>query len=184
MASVSLAFQRATGGKSVWTADVAQWLRQHGVQGVLMYTAYLGVRWAELPYYSPSFRADEVRVAALLRTLGDAGVAVERTVTIDQLAAWVRTHYVIVLVDKGTLEEASSPSSTSSISMLGALLKRRGYVGHYVLLAGVAADGSHFVFTDPARPSGEGRRISASDLDRARSVDGTDQDLIFIPRPG
>ena len=163
-------FQEKTGCDSVWTIDLLNALEELGV-ACEMLTRSLSVSpaFSGLSYYSATFARDVQRVEPLLRNNPRAR---EEVLTTRELVGRLKrgeTHMAIVLVCKRVLER----------------WKEQGqYLGHYILVVGVAEDDEDtLLFFDPAHGEEGGlQRISVDELEKCRSADGTDMDIILTKK--
>ena len=164
-------FQEKTGCDSVWTIDLLNALEEQGVAcEMLTRSLSISPAFSGLSYYSSTFARDVQRVETLLRNNPRAR---EEVLTTRELAGRMRrgeTHSAIVLVCKRVLEK----------------WKEQGqYVGHYILVVGVAEgdDEDTLLFFDPAHGEAGGlQRISVEELEKCRAVDGTDMDIILTKK--
>ena len=156
-------FQRATANcGSVWTPDLLFLLPD----SARLYSTSLVIdpHFAELAYYRKRFETDRARVTPLLDRARDQGRALEKKFATASVPGMLETHHCICLVDKSALGGFSAD----------------GYSGHYVLLLGYE-DGV-FSYWDPDRTFAGLRHIDERRLDEARAVDGTDWDIVFVPK--
>ena len=59
---------------------------------------------------------------------------------------------------------------------------QRPYTGHFIVLCGYLPHSDEFVYNDPGK-STAARAISAEQLDVARFVEGTDEDMLVVSVP-
>lgn len=131
--------------------------------------------YATEPFYRRNFNADHAYVNGLFASAPAAGIIVQQ-----QSLPWqaLRTYVqhrclVIVLVDRWQLAE--------HVRCCCGFGKQPSYAGHYLLLSGFEDTGGNFLVHDPACAAGV-KRISPAELDRARRVFGTDEDVLIVSR--
>ncbi|KAJ2783372.1 hypothetical protein H4R18_001739 [Coemansia javaensis] len=196
---------RQAGTESVWTIDLALLLHRNlGAADFTYYTTCVGVNpsHAGAGFYSGALEGDEARILRLFAVAQQRLAIVELEIPLLDLQRFlVHRHYVaLLLVDAGALQcmacragkNPSSPSSSSSFSPSsprGVLTwldrwrqrrgRRRGYLGHYILLIAFVPALDVFVYRDPAITD-EFCIASAATIDAARRRPGTDSDCIII----
>ena len=67
-------------------------------------------------------------------------------------------------------------------AVLPATAQQRPYTGHFIVLCGYLPQSDEFVYNDPGK-SAAARGIRAQQLDAARFVEGTDEDILVVSVP-
>ena len=162
-------------GGSVWTIDLLDLLPEEAIY----YSTLLDVPDSHgmMRYYQKLFAIDSARVRPLLKAAGAAERAREVAFTTEQMRDSIGNFVFIVLVHKWLL----GGDRFSGVEG-GGDNDDDEYNGHYILVH--ALDGDSFVYLDPDRTYNGERKVSLESLEAARRVNGTDYDIIVIPRPG
>ena len=131
--------------------------------------------YATEPFYRRHFTSDNAYVNALFASAAAAGIIVQQQSLSWQALRSCLQHrcLVIVLVDRWQLAE--------QVHCCCKLGKQPSYAGHYLLVSDYDDSAGEFVAHDPSGAAGI-TRISAADLDKARRVFGTDEDVLIVSR--
>jgi len=171
---------RAAATQSVWTIDLAYLLSQYGIHSTF-FTILAGVdpEYKKERFYARQLKDDEERVNVLFAGARERGIQVEnRSLSAQEYFDLVLNgNILLTLVDRKILKCKKCDSCVST-ALRAVLLQ--SYVGHFVLVTGVA--GTDYVIVDPS--SSQDFCLVAHDvLERARKRHGTDEDILAVRSP-
>ena len=169
---------------SVWTVELALALQAVGVPRPVFYTRVLGVNaaHAELAFYAPLLSTERPRIAALFEVARSRGlVMAERSLSLDHICDHLsrRACMYVALVDLRRI--------TCKRCLIAAGAFQFVFAGHYVLLVSYDYATDQIIYMDPNvshsahATSGPYCVMAAADIEAARLVKGTDEDIIEIP---
>ncbi|KAI8905506.1 Guanylyl cyclase [Gorgonomyces haynaldii] len=166
---------------SEWTIQLAYILAYFQVTDFTMYTSYIGVNWQHSTnkFYG-SLSQDMKIVHSLFAKAQDHQVrVVPLIVSMENLKRFMSAdqYACIVLVNLNDLVLVSCCISYGKSGYQ--FLTESEFVGHYIVLIGYDAEQDIFFYRDPGT-NAQVCTITSQDLDRARSAQGTDHDLIIV----
>jgi hypothetical protein len=180
--------------KSVWTIDVALILAKRGVN-VKLYTTFdissmtINQEYKNFDFYRDHYDNDSRRIPALFQEFYQlmSTTSAKSTLIVCQLSLEVLKSNLlcsgssygvilyIILVDSNILNRIKC-----SIKKNQQDLTNTSFNGHFIILTRYDPSNDQFEFIDPASPH-EQCFTSSTNLDKARSSLGTDDDIIEIP---
>ena len=164
----SLALRQHVNTTSIWTIDLAHLLQIYNVQHVF-YTRIIGINPSlqSEQFYAQSLTKDTDRITKLTAHALRIGLAITQERVTDTCLQWklmTQTSLFIILVNKNTLYAQEDEA----------------YVGHYICAFDYNPESCRFLIKDPAL-NAQTQYIPANQLHKARSMHGTDDDMLEIP---
>ncbi|XP_055631320.1 protein GUCD1 isoform X2 [Toxorhynchites rutilus septentrionalis] len=167
-------------GESTWTIDLCYILKDLGIKHKYLTTTFGADPSHVGKDYYKCFNTDEARVNEKFQNASSFDIPIEiQTVTHRYLVEHLANHGNIILLTNASLLYCDlCKANKLTIELRSCLGLKPTYMGHYIIICGYDERIQKFIYRNPAFR--DICYMSFEAMDRARKVNGTDEDLILI----